>query len=356
MYSVRKITIEIALSLIIFLAFINSASAAIEISDFFSDFTSSDVTVNSSQDFQGKAVFELSYAGNLVESHEVPLNIKANEAATKVIIWGKQPQHDYYTARVSIYDNNKVITSTPYQVSYGTVSLPSFHVVDFSPTNSGINLLLQPFNPSAVDIKVELLDNNDVVYEKTNEDVSLTTNTGINTAWPFLLTDNRKYTVRAKIYTHRLYSSPLINTYVANFTATEDVEILPDDVKVDDYGASVTIRGKSQVPFDGYLVVENRNRMTNQTQTYSQQLEDILISGTETTAGVVWKGLAPGTYDVVIHAEDNKNITVDKYETVLRIPESPAVTATATTNKTPGFTALFLVAMLLLAVRRVKGG
>jgi hypothetical protein len=356
MYSVRKITIEIALSLIIFLAFINSASAAIEIADFFSDFTSSDVTVNSSQDFQGKAVFELSYAGNLVESHEVPLNIKANEAATKVIIWGKQPQHDYYTARVSIYDNNKVITSTPYQVSYGTVSLPSFHVVDFSPTNSGINLLLQPFNPSAVDIKVELLDNNDVVYEKTNEDVSLTTNTGINTAWPFLLTDNRKYTVRAKIYTHRLYSSPLINTYVANFTATEDVEILPDDVKVDDYGASVTIRGKSQVPFDGYLVVENRNRMTNQTQTYSQQLEDILISGTETTAGVVWKGLAPGTYDVVIHAEDNKNITVDKYETVLRIPESPAVTATATTNKTPGFTALFLVAMLLLAVRRVKGG
>ena len=356
MYSIRKIIIKIALPLIIFLAFVNLASAAVEISDFFSDFTSSDVTVNSSQDFQGRAVFELLYAGNPVESHEVPLNVKANDAATKIIIWEKQPQQDYYIARVSIYNDSKVIASRSYQVSYGTVSLPSFHVVDFSPTNSGIQLLLQPFNPSAVDIKIEVLDSHDVVYEKTNEDVSLTTNTEINTAWPFLLTNNKKYTVRAKIYTHRLYASPLINTYIANFTATEDVEILPDDVKVDEYGASVTIRGKSQVPFDGYLVVENRNRMTNQTQTYSRQLEDILVSGTETTAGVVWKGLAPGAYDVVIRADDTKNITVDKYETVLRIPESPAVTATATTNKAPGFTALFLVAMLLLAARRVKGG
>ncbi len=355
MYSVKKVTMEIAVSLIIFLAYINSASASVEISDFFSDFTSSDVTVNSSQDFQGKAVFELLYAGSLVESHEVPLNIQANEAATKVIIWGKQPQHDYYTAGVSIYDDSKIIASRSYQVSYGTISLPSFHVVDFSPTNSGIKLLLRPFNPSAVDIKIELLDNSDIVYEKTNEDVSLTTNTEMKTVWPFLLTNNKKYTVRAKIFTHRLYASPLVNTYVANFTATEDVEILPDDVKVDEYGASVTIRGKSQVPFDGYLVVENRNKITNETQKYSRQLEDILVSGTETTAGVVWKGLAPGTYDVVIRAEDNKNITADKYETVLRIPESPTVTATAAA-KTPGFTALFLVSMLLLAARRVKGG
>lgn len=352
----RKIIMEIALSFIIFLAFINSASAAVEISDFFSDFTSSDVIVNSSQDFKGRAVFELSYAGSLVESHEVPLNIKANEAATKVIIWGKQPQQDYYTARVSIYDDGKIIASRSYQVSYGTVSLPNFHVVDFSPTNSGIKLLLRPFNPSVVDIKIELLNNGDIVYEKTNEDVSLTTNTETKIVWPFLLANNKKYTVRAKIFTHRLYASPLINTYVANFTATEDVEILPDDIKVDEYGASVTIRGKSQVPFDGYLVVENRNRMTNETQKYSRQLEDILVSGTETTAGVVWKGLAPGTYDVVIRAENDRNLTADKYETVLRIPESPSVTATATANRIPGFTALFLVSMLLLAARRVKGG
>jgi hypothetical protein len=343
MYLIKiKVTIKIVLPFVVFLTFIGSASAQVRISDFFSDFTSSDVTINSSRDFQGKAVFELLYAGSPVESHEVPLSIKTDETATKVIIWEKQPQQDYYTARVNIYDGSKIIASKTYQVSYGTVSLPSFHVVDFSPTNSGVQLLLTPFNPSAVIIKIELLDNNSIAYEKTTEDVSLTTNTEIKTAWPFLLTNNKKYTVRAKIFTHRLYASPLINTYVANFTATEDVEILPDDVKVDEYGASVTIQGKSQVPFDGYLVVENRNRITNETQTYSQQLEDILVSGKETTAGVVWKGLTPETYDVVIRAEDNKNITADKYETVLRIPESYAAAA-VTAKRTPGFTAFQLV-------------
>ncbi|MCX9011585.1 MAG: hypothetical protein OIN66_10750 [Candidatus Methanoperedens sp.] len=351
----RKITIRIVLPFVMLLMFTGSASA-VAITDFFSDFTSSDVTVSSSQDLRGRAVFELSYSGSTVESHEVPITVGAGEAVTKVIIWEKKPQQDYYTARVSIYNDSQVLASRAYQVSYGTVSLPSFHVVDFSPTNSGAKLLLRPFNPSVADIKIQLLDNNDIIYEKANDDTSLTANTEIITPWTFLLTNNKNYTVRAKIFTHRLYAAPLINTYISNFTATEDVGILPDDVKVDEYGASVTIRGKSQVPFDGYLVVENRNRATNGTQTYSVQLEDILVSGKETTAGVVWKGLVPGIYDVVIRAEDNKNITADKYETVLRIPEYTNATATATAKGTPGFTAYLLIAVLLAAARRQKGG
>lgn len=352
----RKITMKLILPLVMVLAIINPASAAVGISEFFSDFTSSDVTVSSSQDFRGRAVFELLYEGSTVESHEAPLNIRAGGDATRVILWEKKPQHDYYTARVSIYNDSQVAASGTYQVSYGTISLPSFHVVDFSPTNSGVKLLLRPFNPSVADINIQLLENNDIIYEKANDDTSLTANTEIKTTWPFLLTNNKKYTVRAKIFTHRLYAAPLINTYVSNFTATEDVEILPDDVKVDEYGASVTIRGNSQVPFDGYLVVENRNRATNETQIYRQRLEDILVSGKETTAGVVWKGLVPGTYDVVIRAEDNKNITADKYETVLRIPESYVATATATAKGAPGFTAFLLVAVLFAAARRLKGG
>jgi len=89
---------------------------------------------------------------------------------------------------------------------------------------------------------------------------------------------------------------------------------------VDEYGASVTIRGKSQVPFDGFIVVTARNRVTKETQSYRQQLEDILTSGKESTAGIVWKGIPPGTYDVIIEAVNQKNVTIDKYETVLRIP------------------------------------
>jgi hypothetical protein len=243
--------------------------------------------------------------------------------------------------------------------------MPSFHVVDFSPSNNGVQLLLRPFNPSVADIKIELLDNNDVVYTETKDDVSLTSNTEIKMDWPFLLTSDKKYTARAKIFTHRLYAPELINTYISSFTASDDVEILQDDVEVDEYGASVTLRGKSQVPFDGFIVVTARNRATNETQTYRQQMEEILVSGKEDTAGVVWKGLAPGTYDVEIKAVNKDNIALDKYETVLRIPETDVVSETPATSSTPsltgltgltGFAAIVIVIVVLVAVRKKRGG
>jgi len=350
--SAQKIISIIVFLVVSVLILVNSASAGVEISDFFSDFTSSDVTINSTQDFQGKAVFELDYAGKPVESHEVPFNVKSGQPLTKVIIWQTKPQYDYYTAKVSIYSDNKLLASNSYQVSYGTVSLPGFHVVDFSPTNSGVQLLLRPFNPSAADIKIELLDNNDIIYSKSNDDVSLTTNIEIDTTWPFLLTSNKDYVVRAKIFTHRLYSQPLVNTYIAYFKATKDVEILPDDVQVDEYGASVTIRGKSQVPFDGFIVVTARSRTSNETQVYRQQVEEILTSNKEDTAGVVWKGLAPGTYDVEILAVDKENVTIDKYETAVRIPEYSNVSKSEAAKSTPGFEAIILMLMLLFVSRR----
>ncbi|MCE8425469.1 MAG: hypothetical protein J5U17_06785 [Candidatus Methanoperedens sp.] len=328
-------------------------SARVEISDFFSDFTSSDVTINSSQDLNGKAVFELFYSGELVESQEVPIAMKSNESVSKVIAWQKKPQHDYYTAKVSIYEGGALLSSISYQISYGTVSLPGFHIVDFSPTNSGVQLLIRPFNPSAADIKIELLENNDIVYTKIKEDVSLTANTEITFTWPFLLTDNKKYMSRVKIFTHRLYAPPLINTYISDFTATQDVEILPDDVQVDEYGASVTIRGESQVPFDGYVAVTARNRLTNETNAYYAQMEEILVTGKEDTAGIVWKGLSSGVYDVEILAVNKENVTIDKYQTVLRIPESSATAIPTPAKKSPGFESFLLIVMLFAAAKRI---
>jgi hypothetical protein len=351
-----RLTMKTVLFVTAVFALISSSAAQVEITDFFSDFTSSDVTLNSTSDFQGKAIFELFYAGSPVESHEVPIDIKAGSSATKVILWDKRPQHDYYTAKVSIFDSIGLSSSASYQVSYGTISMPGFHVVDFSPTNTGVQLLLRPFNPSSVDIKIELLDNNDIVYTKVMDNIYLTVNQEVSITWPFLLTRDRKYTVRAKIYTHRLYAGPLANTYVSYFTATDDVEILHDDVEVDEYGASVTIRGSSQVPFDGAIVVNAKNKVTGETKTYCQALEEILVSGKEDTAGVVWKGLPPGTYDIEILAVNKENVTIDKYETVMRMPEPPAPAATTPVNRSPGFVALISIIILIAAARLLKGG
>jgi len=224
MTNIKRSIMKTVLLVTAIFAIISSAAAHVQITDFFSDFTSSDVTLNSTSDFQGKAIFELFYAGALVESHDVPIEIKAGDTATKVILWEKNPQQDYYNAKVSILDSNKVLSNRSFQVSYGTVSMPGFHVVDFSSTNTGVQLLLRPFKPSSVDIKIELLDNNDIVYTKVKDNIYLTINQEVILTWPFLLKGNKEYTVRAKIYTHRLYAGPLINTYISDFIATDDVE------------------------------------------------------------------------------------------------------------------------------------
>ncbi len=340
------------IAFLILMIFSLTASARVELTDFFSDFTTSDVTINSDANFNGKAVFELFYSGQVVESHEVPVNVKAGEPLTKVIIWQDKPQHDFYTAIVSLYEGERFLSNISYHIAYGTVTLPAFQVVDFSPSNSGVKLLLRSYNPTVTDIKIELLDNNDLIYSKTKKDISITTSTELNIEWPFLLTDNKNYVVRAKIYSHRLNAADLVNTYIGTFTATDDVEILPADVQVDEYGASVTIRGKSQVPFDGSIVVTARNRLTGDTRSYSQPLEDILTSGKESTAGIVWKEIVPGTYDVIIEAVNQKNISIDKYETLLRIPEYSTPAVTKPPNSTPGFEGgVFLI--LLVVSRKV---
>jgi hypothetical protein len=351
----KKVIQEIVVSLIIFSALINSVSATVELTDFFSDFTTSEVTVNSDRDFQGKAVFELLYSGELIESHEVPINAKPGVPLTKVIIWQEKPQHDFYTARVSLHDGGKIVLNNSCNIAYGTVTLPSFQVVDFSPSNSGVLLLLRSFNPTVTDIKIELLDNNTIVYSKTKEDMSITASSELKLGWPFLLSENKNYIVRAKIFSHRLYAPPLVNTYIAGFTATDDVEILAADVQVDEYGASVTIRGKSQVPFDGSIVVTARNRASNNKESYRQQLEDILTSGTESTAGIVWKGIPPGNYDILIEAVNQKNITLDKYETVLRIPEYPAAIVTLPGKSAHGFEGFVFLIIVIAVSRRIKG-
>lgn len=332
----------------------NISSARVELTDLFSDFTTSDVTINSDKTFDGKLVFELIYSGEVVESHEVQVKVKAGAPLTKVIIWQEKPQHDFYFAKASLYEGDRLLTNSSSPIAYGTVTMPAFQVVDFSSSNSGVLLLLRSYNPTVVDIKIELLDDNDIIYSKTKKDLSLTASTELRIDWPFLLTDNKNYTVRAKIYSHRLYAPPLVNTYMDGFTATDDVEILPADVQVDEYGTSVTVRGKSQVPFDGFIVVTARNRVTGQTQNYRQLIEDILTSGTDSTAGIVWKGLAPGTYDVIIEAVNNRNISIDKYETVLRIPEYPVSNITVT-PQTTGFEGIFSIVVLLLIYLRRKG-
>ncbi len=95
----REVIIRGLLLIVCTFTIVNTAAASLQITNFFSDFTSSEVTINSSEYHQGEAVFELMNEGNVVESQVVPFKVNAGEQVSKVILWQKKPQHDYYTAQ-----------------------------------------------------------------------------------------------------------------------------------------------------------------------------------------------------------------------------------------------------------------
>lgn len=97
---------------------VNTAAASLQISDFFSDFTSSEVAINASEYHEGNAVFELVHEGKVVESQTVPFKVNAGEQVSKVILWQKKPQYDYYTARVSLFNGTRLHDTKSYGVSF----------------------------------------------------------------------------------------------------------------------------------------------------------------------------------------------------------------------------------------------
>ncbi len=50
---------------------------------------------------------------------------------------------------------------------------------------------------------------------------------------------------------------------------------------------------------------------------------------------------------MIIEAVNHKNITIDKYETVLRIPEYPIANITSPANSAPGFEGIVFLIVLV---------
>ncbi|KAF5041551.1 hypothetical protein DSECCO2_521760 [anaerobic digester metagenome] len=127
---------------------------------------------------------------------------------------------------------------------------------------------------------------------------------------------------------------------MSEFWAEEKVEILDSDINVDEYGASVTVTGRSQVPFNGIVRVvltpeEGDVRVFEETA-------DILTAGKEDTVGIIWQGVPRGDYNVKIDVVNLDGEILDSHETVLRVfepvaelnppEETPALSSQAATG------------------------
>ncbi|WP_269848656.1 hypothetical protein [Methanosarcina horonobensis] len=116
---------------------------------------------------------------------------------------------------------------------------------------SSANLrLVQMPEPGMVDLDLKLLSGTDIIYTESLENIPVTDAYYKAMNWPFLLEKDRNYTALLKVHSH---SPDLTTAYISEFRAEEKVEILDTDIDVDEYGASVTVVGKSQVPFNGVI-------------------------------------------------------------------------------------------------------
>ena len=353
MYDRPRLMIFYTLLILLFsMPTIGATPTDVQITDIFSDEKLCDATIHFNESTDDVIlVFEMLYLGDVVESKTVKLGSVPAGDITKIILWENKLQEKYYTTNVSVYNSDIFIMRESYQFTRNTVAMPRFKIVDFSADSSKSSILVSPgsiTNPGVADIEIKLFEGSDLVYSETTDNVAILVTKVMDTNWPILLQSGLDYTAVARVYSH----DPEITTaYMSRFTALEDVEIIDADVELDEYGASISMIGMSQVPFEGIVrIVLSGN---GEPIVFEEEAE-ILTIDREDTVGIMWDGMPGGDYNVNVDILTAKGVVLDSYETVIRMPE-PFVVDVEPEEKTPGFGIILGLSVLMavgLLIRR----
>jgi hypothetical protein len=285
--------------------------------------------------------------------------VEKDKEIQKVFFWGLKQDfgkhEESYTAQLFVKNGSEILDSRNLSFSYGSPILSKFKLIDFSADSEKASALItlssstdlstgirsvQVPEPSMIDLDLKLLLDTEVVYSESQKNIPLTDAYYRPMYWPLLLEKDRNYIALLKVHSH---SPDLTSIYRSDFRAEEKVEIADKSIRLDEYGASVTILGKSQVPFDGVVKVmltpkEGEMKVFEETA-------DILTAGKEDTLGIIWQGIPKGDYNVKIYVLNLEGKVLDSYETVLRVLE-PAVEVTPIENS-PAFDFFIVLGIFL---------
>jgi hypothetical protein len=328
--------------------------------DFFSDHDLSDAKVRFEKPHENVSlVFTLSSGEEILKSETFyPGSVQAGQEITKVVFWGIPEDfakdRDSYTAQLFVKEGNQTLKTEKTSFSYRKAYLSNLKVVDFSADSekasilmsltSSVNLgFVQVPEPVMVDLDLKLLSGTDVIYTESLENVPVTDAYYKAINWPFLLEKDRNYTALLKVHSH---SPELTTAYISEFRAKEKVEILDSDIDVDEYGASVTVVGKSQVPFNGIIRVVLTPE-EGDVQVF-EETADILTAGKEDTVGIIWQGVPRGDYNVKTYAINLDGKVLDSHETVLRVFEP--VAEVTPSEESPAFSSQAAIGVFLCIV------
>lgn len=324
----------------------------VHITELYSDIESFDVTLYSTQPEENLSLEALLVSSERTREktldRQVLLlgNLPAGAEIKKVGFWNvSTPERGAYTLRARLLDGRQVVSEAEYNFAYGSNSAPRLQVNDLVPNSQGISVALSPKEASLFDIEYMLIDGSDVVYTTKSEKLSLTSSPDVfSVPWGTLLENNREYVGRVKIQTYSPQRELISSS--ERFTARDDAEIT--DIYEDNTGASATVFGRSQVPFEGDLVFSVYGLAENSGNTTSGMVESIrtrvpvLLNNDDETVEVAWNERLPeGVYRLEIELLGNDGDIIERRETIIESDLSPAsnvnpVNGTDNGTVTPG--------------------
>ncbi|MEZ5334017.1 MAG: hypothetical protein R2741_01620, partial [Methanolobus sp.] len=300
------------------------------------------VTLHSSEQANGLELeMTLEHSGTLLDSKTFSIDsIEPDTNLIKAFKWNTDDKGDgKYIVTSTISAGDCTVYENAYTFVNGRQTIPRVTVEDLVPNSQGFSVMLTPLEAVLVDVEYMLMDGSDVIYSGTEKKVPVSTLPAeISEDWNVLLENNKEYSSRVKV---KLYS-PDVN-YIAlteEFTAMDDVFI--SDTYEDDIGASATIDGISQVPFEGsvrFTVSDIDGNVIESVTTKSP----VILNGDDETVETIWtERLATGVYTLVIKVIGNDGDILDVEERIIESDYEVPVNQTNTTdssssNQSPGF-------------------
>ena len=358
----RKIVFFMA---VLILMSVHSANAEdINIIDVYSDIDSTDITIHSGEHYTDITLkAELTFKGNVLESKQFHIDeVSSDTDITKIAFWDlTNPKEGFYRTIMTMSMDGSVLETKYSNFSYGWQAMPGVSIKDIVPDSSGISIILAPFyttktgtsKPVLTDIEYMLVDGDTVIYRTTDNRVTVVQATPLSKDWNVLLENNHDYSTRVKAR----ISSPedAVIAQSKDFTSKDDVRIT--ELYRDETGASATVEGYSQVPFDGYVVFT-----VTKDDTIIEEVREkspILTTSDDETIEIIWtRKLAAGIYGLSVEVIGNDGDILDRWDTVIESDYDSSADATPepTPKETPGFgiiPATFILVLLYLLSGRM---
>jgi hypothetical protein len=346
---------------------VRSANAEdINIIDVYSDIDSTDITIHSNEHYTDITLkAELIFKGNILVSKQFHIDeISSDTDITKIAFWEiPNPKEGFYRTIMTMSMDGSVLETKYYNFSYGWQAMPGVSIKDIVPDSSGISIILAPYTtltgskPVLADVEYMLVDGDTVIYRTTDTRVTVEQATPLSKDWNVLLENNHDYSTRVKAH----ISSPkdAVIAQSEDFTSKDDTLIT--ELYRDETGASATLEGYSQVPFDGYVVFT-----VTKDDTIIEEVREkspILTTGDDETIEIIWsRKLAAGIYGLSVEVIGNDGDIIDRWDTVIESDYDISADATpeSTPTETPGFSIVpstfILVLLYLLSGRMERRG